>query len=256
MRANLMLGLAMAILVSSATAFAGREHRPTYVLVHGGFHGGWAWQEVAARLRESGAVVYTPTLTGLGDRAHMAQPNVGLGVHVQDIVAMLEFEDLRDVILVGHSYSGMVITGVAAAVPGRVKSLVYCDAAIPESGQSFFDAIAFPGSLPPGMTMLEPFSPQFFGVTDPAQIAFVGARLRPQPLASFQEPLSFNWEALANISKVYIHCAGEWSDKASFLPFRAKAQARSWTYFEVAAGHDVMITAPQELSSILLRLRR
>jgi pimeloyl-ACP methyl ester carboxylesterase len=200
--------------------------------------------------------VYTPTLTGLGDRAHTAQATVSLGEHVQDIVALLEFEDLHDVILVGHSYSGMVITGVAAAVPGRVKSLVYCDAAIPEPGQSFFDAIAFPVQLPPGMTMLAPFTPQAFGVTDSAQIAFVSARLRPQSLATFLEPLSFNWEALANISKAYIHCTGEWFNKDAFLPFRAKALARNWTYFEVDSGHDVMITAPQELSLILLHLRR
>lgn len=254
MRSNLWVGPVVALLVSS-TALAGREQRPTYVLVHGAFHGGWAWQQLAEQLRESGAVVYTPTLAGLGDRAHEAQANVGLGTHVQDIVALLEFEDLHDVILVGHSYAGMVITGVAAAVPGRIKKLVYFDAAIPEPGQSFFDAIAFPGPIPVGESTMAPFPPEAFGLTEPAQIAFVGARLRPQPLASFLEPISFNWAQLANIPKVYIHCKGEWFARESFLAFRAKALAWHWPYFELDTSHDAMITKPHELYQILRHLR-
>src|SRR5437763_6310667 len=100
----------------------------TYVLVHGAWHGGWCWQRVTPLLRAAGHEVYTPTLTGLGERAHLGTPDVGLATHVEDIVTMLEYEDLTDVVLVGHSYAGMVITGVAHAVPSRLTHLVYLDA--------------------------------------------------------------------------------------------------------------------------------
>ena len=108
-----------------------------YVLVHGAWHGGWCWE----RLREQlpGARVYTPTLTGLGERADLLSPAVSLRNHIDDVVQVLEGEDLRDVVLVGHSYAGMVVTGVAARVPDRLARLVYLDAVVPKDGQSLFD---------------------------------------------------------------------------------------------------------------------
>jgi pimeloyl-ACP methyl ester carboxylesterase len=256
MRSSLAMGLALALLVTSATALAGQHERPTYVLVHGAFHGGWAWQELANKLRDDRARVYTPTLSGLGERAHTAHVNIGLGTHIQDIVALLEFEDLHDVILVGHSYAGMVITGVAAAVPHRVSKLVYFDAAIPEPGQSFFDAIAFSEPLPPDATMMASFPPEAFGVTAPEQVAYVGPRLRAQPLATLMEPLAFDWSALAGIPKTYIHCTGEWFAREPFLAFRAKALARGWEYFQIEASHDAMVTATRETYRIFRRLDR
>src|SRR3954463_331818 len=111
----------------------------TYVLVHGGGHGGWCYQRVARLLRSGGHEVYAPTLTGLGERSHLVSPQVDLDMHVQDVVALLHFEDLRDVILVGHSYGGMVITGVADRASDRIGRLVYLDAATPVNNQSLRD---------------------------------------------------------------------------------------------------------------------
>ena len=110
----------------------------TFVLVHGSWHGGWCWQKVARLLRQPGHEVYTPTLTGLGERSHLATKKSGLELHIQDILNVLEFEDLHEVVLVGHSYAGLVITGVAERAPGRVARLVYLDAFIPHAGQSAF----------------------------------------------------------------------------------------------------------------------
>src|SRR5438128_128006 len=102
----------------------------TFVLVHGAWHGGWCWKRVTPLLRAAGHEVYATTLTGLGERVHLASPNVGLALHVQDVVGVLEYEDLRDVILVGHSYGGIVISGVADRVPERLRHLVYLDALV------------------------------------------------------------------------------------------------------------------------------
>ncbi len=111
----------------------------TYVLVHGGGHGGWCYQRVARILRASGHEVYAPTLTGLGERSHLLNSDVDLHRHIEDVVAVLHYEDLRDVILVGHSYGGMVITGVADRASDRIGRLVYLDAATPRNGQSLVD---------------------------------------------------------------------------------------------------------------------
>ena len=111
----------------------------TFVLVHGGWAGGWQWREVAGLLRAAGHEVFTPTLTGLGERVHLANPDIGLDTHIQDILMVLEYEELRDVILVGYSYSGMVITGVAELAPERISQLIYLDAFVPQDGQSMLD---------------------------------------------------------------------------------------------------------------------
>src|SRR3954468_17985304 len=111
----------------------------TYVLVHGGGHGGWCYQKVAALLRGAGHDVYTPTLTGLGERSHLVSPDVDLDMHIADVVAVLHYDDLRDVILVGHSYGGMVITGVADRAADRIGRLVFLDAANPRNGESLLD---------------------------------------------------------------------------------------------------------------------
>ena len=111
----------------------------TYVLVHGGGHGGWCYQRVARRLRAAGHEVHAPSLTGCGDRAHLVGPHVDLDLHTRDVAALLHSEDLRDVILVGHSYGGMVITGAADRAADRVGRLVYLDAANPVNGQSLVD---------------------------------------------------------------------------------------------------------------------
>ena len=163
----------------------------TYVLVHGGGHGGWCYQKVARRLRTMGHEVHTPTMTGLGERAHLMAPDIDLDLQIEDIVALLRFEGLREVILVGHSYGGMVITGVADRAADRVGHVVYLDAANPEDGQSLED-VAGPmmslarqaGRTVDGIELvLWPFpgAGQFYGVTDPDDLAWMDDKLTPIP---------------------------------------------------------------------------
>src|SRR5215831_5722049 len=113
----------------------------TFVLVHGAWHGGWCWKKVTPLLRAAGHEVYTPTLTGLGERVHLASPKVDLTTHIQDVVNVLDYEDLHEVVLVGHSYGGVVIAGVADRVPSRVGHLVYLDAGVPHNGEGYLDLL-------------------------------------------------------------------------------------------------------------------
>jgi pimeloyl-ACP methyl ester carboxylesterase len=230
----------------------------TYVLVHGGWHGGWCWRKVTPLLRDAGHDVYAPTLTGLGERAHLAGPEVGLAVHIEDVANLLEYEDLVDVVLVGHSYGGMVITGAAGRVPKRVAQLVYLDAFVPADGQALVDL------LPPERrdVFLEqaratgegwrvpPPSPEFYGVTEEADLAWVRPRLVPQSLATFTEPLG-RARATASPPRTYIACTA--STVATFRPFAEHARAdTAWRYHELATGHDAMVTMPEGLARLLL----
>jgi pimeloyl-ACP methyl ester carboxylesterase len=117
--------------------------KPVYVIVHGAWGGGWAFKEVDSLMREKGCIVYRPTLTGQGEKVHLATTDVGLNTHINDVVNMILFEDLHDIILIGHSYGGMVVTGVADSLPGRIRKLIYLDAMVPESGES---RSKYPGS--------------------------------------------------------------------------------------------------------------
>ena len=232
-----------------------------YVLVHGGGHGGWCYQSVARILRSQGHEVYTPTLTGLGEREHLLTPAVDLDMHITDVVKILQFEDLRDVILVGHSYGGMVITGIADRAADRVGHLVYLDAATPENGQSLVDvagpiitAARADGRVVDGMELVlfpgkDPMG--FFGVTDPQQIEWMRTRLTPHPWKCFEQKLVLtNEAAMRVIPQTHIVCTAT-------LPFRdvdslkKRAQGRLW---DVDTGHDLMISEPDQVASLLLRL--
>ena len=212
-------------------------------------------------LRAAEHDVYTPTLTGLGERAHLLSPSLDLQTHVQDIVGVLEYEDLTSVVLVGHSYGGMVITGVADRVPQRVAQLVYLDAFIPEAGRSAFDL------LPPQRSAqfreqaqlegdgwrIPPPPPELYGVVEPADLEWVRPRLGPQPLATVDQPFAASGPPAPHIARSYIACI----EYPAFRPFAERARADpSWRYREIAAGHDAMVTRPRELASILLELTR
>ena len=171
----------------------------TYVLVHGGGHGGWCYQPVARIMRAHGQEVYTPTMTGLGEREHLLSPHVDLNMQITDIVKVLEFEDLHDVILVGHSYGGMVITGVADRATHRIGHLVFLDAATPKNDQSLVDvagplmlAARTQGRVVDGIELVlypgtDPLS--FYGVTDPQKIAWMKPKLTPHPWKCFEQKL-------------------------------------------------------------------
>jgi pimeloyl-ACP methyl ester carboxylesterase len=234
----------------------------TYVLVHGGGHGGWCYQRVARLLQAQGHVVYAPTMTGLGERAHLLNADVDLDRHVADIAAVLEFEDLRDVILVGHSYGGMVITGTADRVPERVGRLVFLDAANPVNGQSLAD-VAGPiinavrpfGEIRDGMELVllpAPDAGLLYGVTDPGDLAWMAERLTAHPWKCFEQPLELsNEEALWAIPQFHIVCTSTLATRDKALMGRARAEGRLW---DIDTGHDLMITEPEKVTRALVQV--
>ena len=228
----------------------------TFVLVHGAWHGGWCWSRVAKPLRQQGHIVFTPTLTGVGERAHLLAPTIDLITHVRDIVAVVEAEELDKVVLCGHSYGGMVITGVADTVTTRIDALVYLDAFLPEPGQSMADL------LPPerrqailesagGSWMMPSPTAAFFKVAKPDDQAWVDRRTTPHPGATMRQPLQHArpWERVRK--RVFVEAEGY--RPSSFTPIAARLrQDPSWDVIGVPCGHDVMVDMPDRLVQILL----
>ncbi len=232
----------------------------TYVLVHGGGHGGWCYQRLARILRSAGHEVYAPTLTGLGERAHLLSADVDLSMHIRDVVAVLQFEDLGEVIVVGHSYGGMVITGVADRAPDRVGRLVYLDAATPTNGQSLVD-VAGPviemvrpaGELVHGVELVLLPSPEaglFYGVIDPADLAWMADRLTGHPWKCFEQHLELENEAsLWSIPQYHIVCTSTLATRDPEQMAKARADGRLW---DIDTGHDLMITEPERVAAALI----
>ena len=238
----------------------------TFVLVHGAWHGGWCWSKVAPLLRKTGAAVYAPTLTGLGDRAHLAAllppAQVNLDLHIQDITRLLEFENIQDAVLVGHAYAGMVITGAAEAAPDRLSHLVYVNGVIPADGESMADQLTpvrgpdfaawvrghidrGEGYLPPPATPDE--LGQRWGIPDPADREWMFARVTPQPAAAMAAPVRLGNPAARAIPRSYIAGA-----EAGFQPVADRARQAGWPSYNLDSGHDPMISHPRPLAEILL----
>jgi pimeloyl-ACP methyl ester carboxylesterase len=235
----------------------------TFVLVHGTGCGGWVWKKLTPLLRAEGYEVYTPTLTGLGDRSHLLGGRVGLSTHITDVANLLFYEDISEVVLVGNSYAGMVITGVAATVPERLKLLVYLDAYLPAEGQSEIDLLPAEmraarqedAAAHGGVT--QPPPPAIFGVSDPPLADWVTARLTPHPYATYTEPVPAGNIRSTALPRVFIHCTGNPATTPElFASSRDKARASGWQVHELAAGHLAMLTAPRELAKLLLELGR
>ena len=239
------------------------------VLVHGLWGGGWSWKKIIPLLRSSGHDVYATTGTGVGDRVHLAGPGVNLDTHITDVADVLEFEDLRDVTLVGWSYGGMIITGAAERVPERLAGLIYLDAMVPIDGQSSYDAelsseevragdrAAAETAGMPGFLLVEPYT-DWLGslVGDPADREWLLARLVPQTLATYTQPIRVGNPAAAAIPRAFVFCRE--GKNAVGDPFAATAsQVRSapgWRYHELAENHLAPINAPQATAEALLSL--
>lgn len=234
-----------------------------FVLVHGAWHGAWCWQRVLPLLRRAGAVAHAVTLTGVGERVHLMGPHIGLHTHVQDVIGLIEAEELQRVVLVGHSYGGMVITGVADQLqrnqPGRLQQLVYLDAVTPHPGESWssqhtpetrqarLDAAAASGGI-----SFAPPDASVFGL-DGADRDWVNRRQTPQPLAVYLQPLDFDAQRVAALPRSFIDCT------APALPTIAEFRRRvrreqGWQVREMATGHDPMVSHPQALADGLLAL--
>jgi pimeloyl-ACP methyl ester carboxylesterase len=233
----------------------------TFVLVHGGWHGGWCWRKVASRLRASGHEVFTPTLSGMGEREHLWTPDTGLETHTQDILNLLRFERLNDVILVGHSYGGSIITLVADRLPSQLAALVYVDAVIPENGLAGWDS--FPEQRQKAMLesaeifggkRVPPPDPFIWGITDPADLEWVRSCCTPHPIKTmFDRPhLGQSWQALP---KHYV-LAGQHKNPR-FIAHHAAAMIQpDWTTEVIDGGHDLMITEPVMLSEALSQVAK
>jgi pimeloyl-ACP methyl ester carboxylesterase len=221
------------------------------VAVHGAWTGGWIWHEVARLLRVAGRDVFTPTLTGLGERVHLLSPGVDLQTHIEDIVNVLAFEQLENVTLVGHSYAGMVITGVAERAPEQIARLVYLDAYVPSDGQSLADLLPEP--------VREAIVAQAAQTGDGWRVPHNppdADRRTDFPIAAGLQPLEVRNPAAARLPRAYIACP-ERGDNPLYLPFidaAARAQQQGWDYFELPTGHHPMETMPAELSDILVAL--
>jgi pimeloyl-ACP methyl ester carboxylesterase len=232
----------------------------TYVLVHGAYHGGWCWKDVASRLRASGHVVHTPTLTGLGERSHLMSIQPTLETFIQDVAHLLRFEELEDVVLVGHSFAGSIVSALADRVRDQLRHLVYLDAQVVQSGEAIAD------KAPPSLIdtyrqrarehdglSIPPGSPEYFGITDPTLAAWVMGKLTPHPLQSYFDPLVLANPLLNGLPATYIACS------QPFFPAtessRQLARGRpGWCYRELPTGHDAMLLAPAELSAMLAEL--
>jgi len=243
-----------------------------YVMVRGAWLGGWCWQKVASRLRDEGHDVYPVTLTGLGERAHLASPKVDLETHISDVVNVIEFEDLHDVVLLGHSYAGLVVTGPADRIPERVSELVYLDTA----------------PLPDGTTLIETFPPEVRGRVEgqvedlgggwrwpmppPEELANFGSlegvsdddlgllrsRAAPQPFVTYTQPLRLTNPAREELLKLGIVCSFSLAQVqemiASGHPLFRELSGPNWRFVEPPTGHWPMFSRPGDLAELLLDL--
>jgi pimeloyl-ACP methyl ester carboxylesterase len=238
----------------------------TFLLVHGAWHSGRAWDRVVPLLTAAGHRVLAPSLSGYGDRAHLLSPDIGLDTHTDDVVDLIRTEDLTDVVLVGHSYAGMVISAVADRIPERIASLVYLDAMVPVDGENAADVMpvtqvlidlaagsATPWRIPPLPELPPPAG--LFGVTDPADIAWLRTMTSDHPVRCLQQPVRLVNPAADTVPRTHIHCVGSEPEGFARRPVPAfqpdGTPAQVW---ELTSGHDCMVTVPDELAGLLLKL--
>jgi pimeloyl-ACP methyl ester carboxylesterase len=229
----------------------------TFVLVHGAWHGSWCWARVRRALVAQGHRVFTPTLTGVGERSHLLARDIDLQVHVDDVANLIRWEELDEVILCGHSYGGCVISGAADAVPDRIAALVYLDAFLLEEGECLHDLLPDEHRAMQ-LSLADEHGDGWRVPPIPAEIFNVNVRDRdwvdrqctPQPLATFQQKLRLGG-GLAGIARNHYIFASGWEGTPFAISYQ-RAQARGWTTSEIACGHDVMLDAPEALVAELL----
>lgn len=227
----------------SSFAYGQQQHGLTFLFVPGAWDGGWDYAKVDSILSAHGNIVYRPTLTGLGERVHLSHPGINLTTYINDILNVIRFEDLHDIILVGHSYGGMVISGVAEQAPGRIKQLIYLDAMVPNNGESAKDVCGdlwepmTRGNIKDGMVLYP------FGATKPVPPMDV-----PQPLNTFTEPLQISNPAARKIPTAFLQMTkdGKGSPAHDKMGIE-KARARKWKIYTLEGGHYSMREQPENL---------
>jgi pimeloyl-ACP methyl ester carboxylesterase len=232
----------------------------TFVLLHGAWHGGWCWSRVAEPLRAAGHRVYTPTQTGLGERSHLISRNITLDVFVQDLVNVFEWEDLNDVILVGHSFGGLATTGATDRIPKRIRHIVFLDSFTVPSGQSAFDAM--PADVAEarrqlaqefsGGVMMPVPEPKAFGIMAPADAAWLKAKCTPHPLQTYETRLTLKNPIGNGLPVTYVAVKPDYGPTVAARQY-AKTR-KDWNYIELLASHDAMVDQPQAVIDIISTL--
>ncbi len=225
-----------------------------FVLVHGGMIGGNCWKKVSNSLKEKQHTVSAPTLTGIGERKHLAHPSVDLKTHVEDVLNTIFYEELDDIILVGHSYGGMVITGVADKIPEKIKKLVYVAAVLPMNGESMFDAVGpeissalFNSAQEYNKWLVPPGTPQSYGIDIPEEVKWFNSMSTPHPLKSFQQKLFFKTSSFREMNKVYVRCLQD----SALTSMATRAKDMQIPIYEIDTGHFPMLTYPDALVRLL-----
>ena len=246
----LILGSALNI-ASAQTQKPATTTKPTIVIVHGAWGGSWAFRKVEALLREKGFNVYRPQLTGLGERVHLSRPDIGLSTHIEDVVNVILFEDLHDIILMGHSYGGMVITGVADRLPDRIRRLVYVDAFVPNDGESVISLVGSRGDWLKNMIRGDYIVPVWVKPDQPPP------KDVPQPLKTFTEAIVLKNKAGLKLPATYILTvdAGKEPKDDDFWPQAQRAKERGWPVLQLTADHNAQWSAPEALAEMLAGVR-
>lgn len=234
----------------------------SFVLLHGAFHGAWCWRSVAARLRAAGHTVFTPTQTGLGERAHLLRADITLDTFVQDLVAVLETEELEDAVLVGHSFGGIALTGAAVRARARIRHLVYLDSLIPVSGETPLQgvtqevaALRRQAAAASGGLSVPPPAPAFFGIPPGPAADWVHRRMTPHPFGAFDSAIDFDGPPGNGLPSTYVFCTDPVYEPLA--PSRARARAvPGWVWRDFAASHDAMVTHPEATAELLMELGR
>jgi pimeloyl-ACP methyl ester carboxylesterase len=260
MNSRLKLTVSLLILILVSIAFqtntaqnqtSAPPAKPVFVIVHGAWGGSWAFRKVDSLLREKGAVVYRPSLTGLGERVHLASPSVGLSTHIEDVVNTILFEDLHDIVLVGHSYGGMVITGVADRVPDRIRKLIYLDAFVPNDGESVLSLTGARGDWIKSMIRGDYIVPPWVKPEQPLP------KDVPQPLKTFTEPIVLKNKSATQLAATYILTveAGHPAKNDDFASQAERAKMRGWTINQLTSDHNPQWSAPEALVEMLYQNR-
>jgi pimeloyl-ACP methyl ester carboxylesterase len=225
----------------------------TFVVAHGAWSAGWGWKKMHPLMAARGHRLITPTYTGLGERTHLASPEIGLDTHIADILGVLEFEDLSTVNLIGHSYGGIVATGVADRARARIAKLIYIDAFAPNDGDSVLDL------LPASARAQRKASPDGFippvdmpPDTAPEDRAWAAPLRRPQPAKTFEQKLKLHNGALT-LPRHYIYCSRN-APEDRFRPFLERARRENWGAYEIDSSHNPHITCPEVLTDLLTRI--
>lgn len=264
-RRNLLGALAAAPPMALAADRVAAQAQPApaaggknYVLVHGAYGGGWIWRDVAGGLRRQGHRVWTPTQTGLGERSHLLSRQITVDTHIGDVANVIETEEIADIILVGHSYGGMAVTGVADRMTDRIRHVVYLDALLPENGDTAFtilpagveDSRRKAAREQGGGVALPVPGPEAFPIPDgPAKDWFM-RRLRPHPIGTYESPVRLSKPAGAGLPVTYVSYTNP--PLASIEPSRRRARAKEgWRYVELPVPHDVEVPAPEKVVELL-----